>query len=193
MGWKPALPKCQASEGCQKEATPAISISEFTFKLKVRIITALQDAKHDSEAAEAFRKSLVSDLTAQISALNTERFEVRTVLRHVEKYSRPEAFQYLSIADMETLIQHLAVLVPASGDDESARRFDILVYRHMLAWFEADEGNKRFVVNKIKSMASALEGKFSLPDERRKKILLKKFSGTVFGNREILPNGRTCA
>ena len=145
-----------------------------------RIINALQDAKHDAEDSTAFRKILVDDLVTQVSSLTRERFEVRTELRYVDKYSKTESFQYISITDTETLIQHLANLVPASDDDESARRFDIIIYRYMLAWFEADESTKRFSVNKVKRIAQTLEGKFSLPDVKAQKELLQRVQQDEF-------------
>ena len=157
-----------------REAQPAASLAEFTFKLKARMIHALQDAEHDQEEKIAFRKSLIDGLAAQISSLNRERFEVRAELRYVEKYSNAEAFQYISITETETMIQHLASLVSASGDDESARRFDIFVYRYMLAFLESNEAEKRFAADKVKRMAAALEGKFSLPDVKAQKDLIQK-------------------
>jgi type I restriction enzyme R subunit len=157
-----------------KEATPATSLAEYSFKLKTRMVNALQDAKFDSDECSSFREKLVDDLVAQISGLNKERFEVRGELRFVDQYSQQQAFQALSLVETETLIEHIAGLVPASKDDESARRFDILMYRFMLAHLTSDDSTKRTVMNRVKGIAVALQGKFSIPDVKAQKATIQR-------------------
>jgi type I restriction enzyme R subunit len=157
-----------------KEATATVSLAEYTFKLKTRMVNALQDARFDTEECSSFRAGLVDNLVAQVSSLQKDRFDVRAELRYVDLYSQKSAYQALSIVDAETIIEHLANLVPASQDDESARRFDILMYRFMLAHFTSDDSTKRVVMNKVKGIAVALQSKFSIPDVKAQKETIQK-------------------
>lgn len=163
-----------------KEATSTGSLAEYTFKLKARMVNALQDAQFDSEECSVFREKLVDDLSAQIAALNKDKFDVRAELRYVDQYSQRMAFQALSLVETETIIEHLANLVPASQDDESARRFDILMYRFMLAHFTSDDSTKQAVMNRVKSIAVALQSKFSIPDVKAQKETIQRVQQDSF-------------
>jgi type I restriction enzyme R subunit len=92
-----------------KEATATVSLAEYTFKLKARMIQALQDINFDTEECALFREKLVEDLSTQIAVLNKEKFDVRAELRYVDRYSTPIAFQALSLVDTESLIARLKV------------------------------------------------------------------------------------
>ena len=163
-----------------KEATATGSLAEYAFKLKVRMVYALQDAQFDTEECSSFRESLVDELSSQIAALNREKFDVRAELRFVDKYSQKAAFQALSLVESETLIEHLANLIPASTDDESARRFDILMYRFMLAHFSSDDATQRSVMSRVKGIAVALRGKFSIPDVKAQKAVIQNVQQDSF-------------
>lgn len=165
-----------------KEATSVGSLAEYTFKLKTRMMNALQDIEYDTEECIAFRKKLVNDVWVQVTHLKTltDRFDVRSELRYVDQFSDKVAYQALSLVDTETLIEHLANLVPASLDDESARRFDILMYRFMLAHLTKDDSTKRALVNKVKSIAVALQGKFSIPDVKAQKDTIQRVQQDSF-------------
>jgi type I restriction enzyme R subunit len=138
------------------------------------MIHALQDARFDSKECSLFRVQLVDDLSAQVAALPKDRFDVRAELRYVDQYSQKAAFQALSLVDTETMIEHLANLVPASQDDESARRFDILMYRFMLAHFTSDESTQKTIMNRVKGIAVALQSKFSIPDVKAQKTVIQR-------------------
>ena len=78
------------------EATSTGSLAEYSFKLKARMINALQDAQFDTEECSLFRVKLVEELSAQVVALNKEKFDVRAELRYVDQYSQVAAYQALS-------------------------------------------------------------------------------------------------
>ena len=139
------------------ESSDMGSLAERTFIYKCRIVQGLQDIKWNE--AESFRSGLVDELSSQVSELTRERFDVKQQLRYVEKFSVANAFQCLTATDTEELVKRLANLVPASGDDESARRFDILMYQYMFFVINADEGKMRSYSNRIIGIAEALEKK----------------------------------
>ncbi|MGL5437394.1 MAG: DEAD/DEAH box helicase family protein [Lachnospiraceae bacterium] len=157
-----------------KESSETGSLAEYTFKLKARIVHELQDLKYDAAEYVDFRTALVEDLVAKVSALNKEQFQVRQNLKYVEKYSDKVAFQCLSISDTESLIAHIANLVMAENDDESARRLDVFIYRYMLAKVTADDSVQRSIENRIKGIATVLSTKGTLPDVQKNKALLQE-------------------
>jgi type I restriction enzyme R subunit len=157
-----------------KEATPSGSLAEESFKLKIRMINALQGAKFDTEECALFREKLVDEVSVQVATLNKDKFDVRAELRFVDRYSQKNEYQAISLIDAESMISHLANLIPATQDDEKARRFDILMYRFMLAHFTGNENTKRSVIGKVKSIALALQSKFSIPDVKAQKETIQR-------------------
>ncbi len=139
------------------ESTDSSSLAERTFALKSRIVQGLQDARWSD--TEAFRSGLVDELSGQVSELITDRFEVKQNQRYVDKFSTVQAFQCLTTNDVEELVKRLANLIPAADDDESARRFDILMYQYMFALVSDDDGKKRSLSNRIIGIAATLETK----------------------------------
>lgn len=163
-----------------KEASENGSLAEYTFKLKSRIVHELQDLKYDEPQFSDFRTELVTDISTQVSLLNREQFQVRANLQYVEKYSDKIAFQCLSITDTETLIAHLAGLVPAVEDEEVARRLDVLIYRFMLAKVTGDDSAKRVVANKVKGISAILVTKGTLPEVQKNKDMLQQIQQDSF-------------
>lgn len=171
-----------------KESEEVQSLSEFTFKLKVRIIKELQEMKYQQPALIEFRTLLINDISAQIATLNTEQFQVKQNLSYVEKYSDSEAFQCLGIIEAEDLITHLAGIIPAIDDDESARRLDVLMFRLMLAYATDDDGTKRSVTNRIKSISEALEAKGTIPQVYAQREMLALIKNDTFWTSATIPD-----
>jgi Type I site-specific restriction-modification system, R (restriction) subunit and related helicases len=154
------------------ESDSAISMAEYTFKLKVTLIRELQDMKFQESELIEYRKVLVTDITSSVAGLNRTQFQVKQNLEMVERYSNAEAFQYISLLESENIITHLAGLVPALDDDESARRLDALMYKMAVAHVTGDENGKRAIINRVKNIARSLEPKATIPQvlERRETI-----------------------
>ncbi|GHV48184.1 DEAD/DEAH box helicase [Clostridia bacterium] len=168
------------------ESSDTGSLAERAFIYKCRIVQGLQDVKWSD--AEAFRAELVDELSLQVSELIQERFDVKQQLRYVEKFSVKDAFQCLTATDVEELVKRLANLVPAIGDDEAARRFDILMYQYMFAVVSADEGKMRSVSNRIIGIASALETKkATLNDVKKNAELLARVQQAEFWEKATFP------
>jgi type I restriction enzyme R subunit len=131
-------------------------------------------------AARAFRAGLVKDMTSCVAQLNREQFQVKLNLRHVEKYADDGGFLCLTTADTEELIANIAPLIPAAAAEESARRFDVLMYRYMLAQVNGDNGTMRAVSYKVKGIAAILETKATLPDVLRNMELIIRIQSDDF-------------
>ncbi|MCX7749207.1 MAG: DEAD/DEAH box helicase family protein [Clostridia bacterium] len=163
-----------------KESTETGSLTEQTFKLKAQIVFNLQDGKFSEDEYSSFRSELVDEISSQVSVLNREQFQVKQNLQFVEKYSDKQSFMCLTTAETEELISHLANLMPASDDEESARRFDLLMYRYMLANVSNDDSVMRSVVNRIKGIAAVLETKATLPDVKNNMGLIRRIQQDDF-------------
>ena len=170
-----------------KDTENTESLSEKAFKLKVRIIKELQDMKYQTESLIVFRKQLVDELTTQIGSLNQEQFQVHQNLSYVEKYSDKLAFQCLEVVETENLISHLAGLIPAKVDDETARRLDVLMFRLELAAAVDDQSTKDSIVRKIKTIASTLEHKATIPEVLAAKEILAKVQKDSFWITATIP------
>ena len=156
------------------EADTAISMAEYTFKLKIMLIRELQDMKFQEPELIEYRKALVAEIASSIATLNKTHFQVKQNLEMVERYSDILAFQYISVLESEDIISHLAGLVPAIDDDESARRLDALMYKMAVAHVTGDENGKRAIVNRIKAIARSLEPKATIPQVLERREMIKK-------------------
>lgn len=163
-----------------KESEDKGTLAERTFALKVHIIRELQDIKYQTEELIPFRTALVDELSASIAALNTEQFQVRQNLSFVEKYGQKESFQFLELVEAESLISHLAGLIPPIDEDEAARRLDVLMYRMILAKAENDEKTYNGIVKQVQKIAASLSQKGTIPEVFAAKETLQKIRTDAF-------------
>ena len=156
------------------ESDAAISMTEYTFKLKVMLIRELQDMKFQEPELIVYRNALVMDVSKSVAEFNRTQFQVKQNLEVVERYSEAEAFQYISLLESENIISRLAGLIPALEDDESARRLDALMYKMAVAHVTSAENEKRSIINRVKSIARSLEPKATIPQVLERKETIKK-------------------
>jgi type I restriction enzyme R subunit len=163
-----------------KNPEDAASLAETVFRLKAQIVFGLQDGKFGEPSFSEFRAELVRDMASRISGLNKEQFQVKQRLRYVEKYADEDAFLCLTTADAEELTANIAPLIPAAADEESSRRFDVLIYRYMLAQVNCDDSTMRSVSYKVKGIAAILETKATLPDVLKNMELIARIQSDDF-------------
>lgn len=170
-----------------KDASATESLSEKTFGLKVRIARELQKMEYQTDDLVQFRTSIVDDLSSSIAALNREQFQVRQNLKLVEQYSKPESFQCLELVESENLISRLASLVPPVGEDEAARRLDVLMYRLLLAKAEGETDIYNSIVRKVQIIAINLEQKATIPEVKAAKETLARIKTDAFWQTATMP------
>ncbi|MFC5469285.1 DEAD/DEAH box helicase family protein [Cohnella suwonensis] len=117
-------------------SSDAVSLSEAIFAKRVKLIHAMQQSAYVDEPYQAVRSGVVDTVRQQINGLNTELVSVKLKLQHVEKYKGANAFVCLSDTDKRNLVEHLAPIVYMDDQDESAKRFDNLMYGLMIAHIE---------------------------------------------------------
>lgn len=133
----------------------------FEAKLKVsQLITHLPDKTPDEEE---IRDSYLTELHKTVLNLDESRFIVRSELRYVKEFSNKSKWLNLSKSDIQEINTHLAHLQPAAkGDDELARRFDMLVLVYQIVLLTGSSDTAKYM-GKIYSTAVALEKKDNIP------------------------------
>lgn len=107
-----------------------VSITELIFQKRIDIIKKLQDKKFvNDDYLQGYRDELIKTTVEQIEALNTDKFNVRLVLKHVEKYNKISRFDKLIEEDVHHLKDEIAKLVSSKSGDDAAKRFDNLIYQ----------------------------------------------------------------
>ena len=95
--------------------------------------------------------------------MNPDNFIVRPHRRHLEKYAVREQWSKLSQEDTLEVTFHLAGLpVELPQEDETAKRFDLLLLNMQLALLEKSGSFERYRI-KVMEIAERLEGKGTIP------------------------------
>lgn len=136
------------------------SVSERIFAHKCAVIKLLQDSAWADEKFLNYRDQLVSEVHAQISALNTSLTPVHLVLKHVLKFQNEKSFECLTDEDVMNLSKHIAPLVFNGELDQYAKGFDNFCYGIMEA--QLSEQPINLYRAKIKAVAEKLLRKTSI-------------------------------
>ena len=155
-----------------KESDGVTSLAELTFALKVNMIKELQAMEYQVPDLIEYRSELVNDAVNAISSLNRLQFQVRQNLEAVERFSDKKAFECLEVVTTEELATHIAPLIPAVNEDESAKRLDVIMYRMMLFKARHDEKSYERYTKQIRKFAMKLEQKATIPEVMKAKDML---------------------
>uniref|UniRef100_UPI00388DE270 type I restriction endonuclease subunit R n=1 Tax=Treponema sp. TaxID=166 RepID=UPI00388DE270 len=151
------------------EGASGKSVSERIFAHKCAVIKLLQDSKNlchselDSESQNLFltyRNQLISEVHAQITALNTSLTPVHLVLKHVLKFQNEKSFECLTDEDVMNLSKYIAPLVFNGELDQYAKGFDNFCYGIME--LQLSEQPIDLYRSKIKAVAEKLLTKTSI-------------------------------
>jgi len=106
--------------------------------------------------------------------MNVDNFVVRPHRRLVEKYRAPEAWTSMDGAAVSELTHEIAGLpTELPGEDEQAKRFDLIVLRLQLARLGAGAGFER-LRDRVREIAAALEEKSTIPMIREQMALIQE-------------------
>lgn len=140
------------------------SLGKKIFKQRLNLLVNLQQSDYPiTDAEKQLRKSLEETLHGEVSVMNPDNFIVRPHRRHLEKYTVREQWHTLSQEDVLEVALHLAGL-PAElpSEDETAKRFDLLMLNLQLAQLEKSGTFARYQ-GKVMEIARELEGKGTIP------------------------------
>ena len=159
-------------EGSSAKSMKPLLQQIFEAKLKVtQLITHLSDKTPDEIE---IRDVYLTELHRIIQNLDENRFVVRKDLRYVTTYSNKPKWLNLSKSDVQEINTHLSHLQPPSqGDDELARRFDmlVLIYQILLLTGSSDTGK---YMSKIFRTAVSLQKKDNIPQVAASLPLIKE-------------------
>lgn len=152
------------------EGKQAKGLTQRLFEIRLKLAQILR-YQPDADL-KAFAEELIKFLVYQVQQLNTYSFLVRSHHQVVEKYKDPNVWNVLSELEVKELITSIAPLVSESGEDEMAKRFDLLMYDIQNLTIE---GNPKQVsqILKVRNTASLLTKKASVPSVGQKLNLLK--------------------
>lgn len=154
------------------EGNKAETLTEKLFNIKVSMVKELQDIKYiEGEYAE-LRKELLEELITSVKALNEDSYIVRMNLSYVHKYKNENVWSNIGAVAQNEIREYISPLITSYGDDELAKRFDVVMYNIQLAYLQNNNASKgiRHVMATAENFQNlGLYHRFS-----NKNILLKK-------------------
>ncbi len=112
------------------------------FNTKIDMVYKLQEMAYQSGELQSYRQALVQDVVSQINALPRDNFAVKQHLRVIDRYQSEADFTTLTYENTLQIAVHMAPLIPPTGEDIEASRFDMLIYQIELAML-AEKSCKR--------------------------------------------------
>ncbi|NTS42741.1 DEAD/DEAH box helicase family protein [Flavisolibacter sp. BT320] len=152
------------------DASQGKTLSQRLFEQRLKLMKLLQ-GDEDGDLRR-YSEELQKGMVGQVEGLNEDSFLVRQHWRTVEKYRDPFQWNALNELDVKELVDHVAVLVTESDEDELAKRFDLLCYN-----IEVELVTKKSILPKLMSdvqeLAAKLSKKGSIPAVFDKMQLIK--------------------
>jgi type I restriction enzyme R subunit len=147
-------------DGTQTRAAKPITQQIFEGRLKVaEQIKLIPEVTEDDIH---IRTTYLDKLCSSIGALDHSRYALRPHLEHVIEYSRRQRWDMLSISDVSDINTSLFHLIPVEkGDDELARRFDMLIIALQLSMLAGSDIEK--YSSNVYGIAKSLEKKTTIP------------------------------
>lgn len=136
------------------------SLNQRLFETRLALVVALDHVAQEPE----LRQSTATTLHEYVAGMNLENFLVRPHRRWVEKYADQKAWGSLTPEAAAEVLEHLAGLPSTVKDDEeTAKRFDVLVLRRQLAQLEGDALTAERIRATIQDIAHGLLTKTAIP------------------------------
>lgn len=156
------------------------SLTQQTFEAKLAIATLIREHAEATDKQNSLAETYLDELFHAVSALNLDRFEVKAKLRLVSEYAKKKRWQNLTQSDVLDLNTHVSQLIqPSDGDDEQARRFDVLILNYQLAILQHAYSTDSYV-NRLTRVAAELLKKLNIPEVAQQKDTLQKLETDTF-------------
>lgn len=156
------------------------SLTEKLFNLNLDIAIALQDLRYqEDEYLSDLCFNLKKELQTQVADLNRSHISVRNVWQIVDKYSADKAWEYVSLVDGLEIRTDISPLLPATSDDENAKRFDLIVLLIELSLLD-EEVKAEKSIEKVVAIAEILQTKVTIPQVKAKLDVIKEVQTEKF-------------
>jgi type I restriction enzyme R subunit len=153
------------------EGNQGKSLSQRLFEARLKLTAILPE--QDNEELKQFGEEIQQHLFYQVQGLNDESFLVRQHWRIVERFKDPHKWNALSDLDTKVLIDHIAPLITETGEDELAKRFDLLCYQIQLGLLTRGLPPD-YCLNNVKQIGAKLSKKGAVPAVGEKMPLIKE-------------------
>ena len=161
------------------EANTQISLTERIYGYKLDLIVELQNLKYQSdEAFKNYREELIQEFIDEINKLNKESFLVKAKVHYIEQFSKKDNWIYISTIDLADIKENLIPLFIASDENESAKRFDNLLYQLQVKRIRTEKTSR--CENAIIETVSELEKLGTVPQVKEKQELILKVAETDY-------------
>ena len=156
------------------------SLTQQIFEAKLEIALIIREAATSTDEQRELAEAYVDELNMTIASLDTDRFVVKAKLKAVTEFGNKIRWASISKNDMLYINAHISALIlPIKGDDEFARRFDILILNFQLALLTGAHSTDRYV-NKVSGIARDLLKKQNIPAIGLQVELLNELQTTDF-------------
>ncbi|WP_435771806.1 DEAD/DEAH box helicase family protein [Nocardioides sp. SYSU DS0651] len=136
------------------------SLNQRLFETRLALVGALDHAGEEQE----LRTSAAKALHEYVAGMNIDNFLVRPHRRWVEKYAEWNSWGALTPEDAGEVLEHLAGLPSTVKDEEeTAKRFDVLILRRQLAQLEGDAVAAERIRATVQDIAHGLLAKTAIP------------------------------
>jgi type I restriction enzyme R subunit len=147
-------------DGYEGKAQP--SLKQRIFNQRLLLKEAIETGGPADEELLTLANELTDQLHSAVSRMNVDNFIVRKERQNVENFRDRKKWNDLNDADLEVLREKLSGLPTPDEDDETARRFDLLILNlqcAILSKAKAQVGYRDAVID----IASGLEEKKAIP------------------------------
>lgn len=166
------------------EARAVKSLTESLFNIRVKIARELQHTDFQADEYVAHRKKLLDELHQEVCTINESLFSSRMRIEFIHRYNKYERWENITDNMIGELEQHIAPLLPASDENELAKRFDYLIYTIELAQLQGLPVSKPR--GKVIQTASRLDEKGHLAQIKVHAALIKDIQTSDFWERATL-------
>jgi type I restriction enzyme R subunit len=165
---------------------PMQSLTERIFGVRADIAYCLQTPEHQNdEYVKAFHDELKALLREQIVQLPDSHISVRAHWAAVTRYRTPDAWVYLKATDVVELKNEVAPLILKNGEDEKAKKFDLLALYVQLSLLDDTFAAAQYEA-KITYVIDALRQRASIPAIKEQLPHLNEFMTSEFWNNKTL-------
>lgn len=168
------------------KAVKSLSLTERLFGVRADVACALQAPQYQ---ADDFAKGLHDELKAILQAATSKLSDAHIAVRNhwpaVDKFRKPESWQYISEVDVLDLKNEIAPLLPKSMENELAKKFDLLALYVQLGLVDENFDSGRHEAQ-ITQIADALRKRASIPDIKAKMPLLNEIMTSAFWDNKTL-------
>ena len=161
------------------ETNSQISLTERIYGYKLDLVVELQNIKYQNdEKFKVYREELIEEFVEEINKLNKESFLVKAKVHYIEQFSKKENWVYISTIDLADIKDNLIPLFLASDENESAKRFDNLMYQLQVKRIRQEKTAR--CENAITETVEQLEKLGTIPQIKEKQELILKVAETDY-------------